>query len=95
MVILVLSLSPFPFQTSHGVMPPDPAELLSLLFLAGDFLFPLLPTYLLQGGSGSLFLFLPSCHLEPHVALGQLGGRDYSPGWPGGGLQVGDCRVLL
>ena len=94
-VILFLSPSSFPLQTVHGIMLPDPAELLPLPFLVGSLFFSFLPPYLLQGGSGSLLLFFASCHLESHVALGQLRGRDYgSSGWPGGGLQVGNHRAL-
>ena len=95
-VILSLLLSPFPLQTSHGITPSDPVELLPLPFLVGGFFFSFLPTYLLQGGSGSLLFFFASCHLELHVTLGQLRGRDYgSLGWPGGGLRVGNCRALV
>ena len=94
-VILFLSPSPFPLHTAHGVMPPDPMELLPFPFLAGSLFFSFLPSYLLQGGSGSLLLFFVSCQLESHVTQCILGGRNSgSPGWPGGSLRVGNHRAL-
>ena len=95
-VILFLLPSPFPLHTAHGIMLPDPMELLPFLFLVGGLLFSFLPLYLIQGGSGILLLFLPSCHLESHITWCKLGGRDYgSLGWLGGGLRVGNHRALV
>ena len=95
-VIFFLPLSSFSLHTAHGIMPSDPMELLPFLFLAGSFLFMFLPSYLLQGGSGSLLLFLMSCQLESHIAHRKLRGRDYSsPGWPGGGLQICNHGALV
>ena len=95
-VILFLPSSSFCLYTAHGVTPLDPMELLPFPFLVGGLLFTFLPPYSIQGGSGSLLLFLMSCYLELHIACGKLGGRDYSSlGWPGGGLRICNRGALV
>ena len=95
-VILSCHRAPSPLHTVHGIMLPDPAELLPFLFLVSGLFFSFLPPYSLQGGLGSLLLFFVSCHFESHVTQCQLRGRDYSsPGWPGGSLRVGNHRALV
>ena len=95
-VILFLSLSSLSLHTVHGIALSDPTELLPFPFPVGSFFFIFLPLYSLQGGLGSLFLFLMSCQLDSHITHGKLGGRDYSSlGWPGGGLQICNHGALV